>query len=582
MEVELVSGNRSSGSGTIGKVLTTLFFLVFLGFGLVFIGVILRTVYQDVLTRTWARTPCTILSSEVELCEEEDYCARPTYSYQFKGTTFRSDHYSLHYSGSKDYTKAARIVLAYNKGTDAICYVNPVIPSESVLAHESILTIFAAFIPLIFVVVGAGGIYSTWKPDHQSIIVVPVKKALSQKADNSGSKWILTIFFGIIAVVGFSVFTAFFGIPILKIIVAQDWPSVPCTVERSKLRVNSDSDGDTYRVNILYRYTVEGQTYKSNRYKFVGGSSSGSSSKREILAHHPVGSRTICYFNPKDPLEAVLNRGFSTELLFGLIPLVFLIVGAGGLYFTHFSAASRRRGIYKAGEAGSWRPGEHVLSTPGLPEYPRERTPLELSPTGSRLKKLIGVLFAAIFWNGILSVFLTIAIGSWLNGNPAYFLSIFLIPFVLVGFFLIGGVLYQFIILFNPVIRLSVRPRAVRLGDTLQVDYRVSGLSSMISLLTIIIEGREETDYTSSSDTCTDKETFSEHTLVSVERGGIGIKQGRVTWQSPSSAMHTFRGENNRVLWHIKVSGHIRFWPDINDEYEIAVLPANPASRGYS
>jgi hypothetical protein len=97
---------------------------------------------------------------------------------------------------------------------------------------------------------------------------------------------------------------------------------------------HSDSDGTTYSVDVVYTYMVDGRSFQSDRYGFLGGSSSGRTRKEEIVGRYPPGARVPCWFDPAHPEQAVLSREPSAEWLFGLIPLVFLLVGAGGIVWT--------------------------------------------------------------------------------------------------------------------------------------------------------------------------------------------------------------------------------------------------------
>jgi hypothetical protein len=48
---------------------------------------------------------------------------------------------------------------------------------------------------------------------------------------------------------------------------------------------------------------------------------------QEIVRRYPAGTRTTCYVNPRDESEAVLTRGASRSLTFGLAPIVFFAAG---------------------------------------------------------------------------------------------------------------------------------------------------------------------------------------------------------------------------------------------------------------
>ncbi len=55
---------------------------------------------------------------------------------------------------------------------------------------------------------------------------------------------------------------------------------------------------------------------------------SGLVDKAAIVARLPAGTKTVCFVNPDDPLDAVIERGPTRELLFGLvIPLPITLLG---------------------------------------------------------------------------------------------------------------------------------------------------------------------------------------------------------------------------------------------------------------
>jgi len=120
-------------------------------------------------------------------------------------------------------------------------------------------------------------------------------------------------------------------IPAYRMIRAQQWPAVPCRILSSNVGSHSDSDGTTYSIDIVYEYEAGGRVYESDRYDFMGGSSSGYRGKAAIVARHPPGSMAVCYVNPQRPEYAVLNRGFRPVMLMALVPFSFMIIGLVGL-----------------------------------------------------------------------------------------------------------------------------------------------------------------------------------------------------------------------------------------------------------
>ena len=51
------------------------------------------------------------------------------------------------------------------------------------------------------------------------------------------------------------------------------------------------------------------------------------------------------------------------------------------------------------------------------------------------------------------------------------------------------------------------------------------------------------------------------------------MRAGEAAVEIPEDTMHTFRGQSNQILWHLTVKGDIPRWPDVDDEWEIEVLP---------
>ncbi|HSL81811.1 MAG TPA: DUF3592 domain-containing protein, partial [Thermoanaerobaculia bacterium] len=254
-------------------------------------------------------------------------------------------------------------------------------------------------------------------------------------------------FFGVFLLFGLG-FAAFFVWPAVRVLQARSWAEVPCEILESRVASHAGEDGSTYSVEVLYRYRVDGREYTSDRYQFLGGSSSGYESKARAVERIPPGTRTVCYVDPEDPMQAVLVRRLTAEYLFAFLPLVFVAVGAGGIYV---SLAGLERGT-----ARDVRPGRRVrpLEPGGEPAFEasggdRSVAPGSLvleAPTGP-VGKFVGATFIALFWNGIVGVFVWQAWEGWRAGSPDGCLTLFILPFLLIGLLLLINVPYQFLTL---------------------------------------------------------------------------------------------------------------------------------------
>jgi hypothetical protein len=368
--------------------------------------------------------------------------------------------------------------------------------------------------------------------------------------------------------------------PLLHILGARDWLETPCVVISSRLGSHRGSKGGTtYSVDIRYAYGFKERQYVSSRYQFFQGSTSEYEKKRSIVRSYRPGQQAFCFVDPQDPRSAVLNRGFTSDMYFGLIPLVFLVIGGVGLTFTIRRARKKKT----ASAQWPWRSSSaldriQTASTSMSPGLTSSSEPLTLKPQASPAAKLVGLFLFALFWNGIISVFIFQVLETWRAGSPNWFLTLFMIPFVLVGLGAAGGVGYFFLALFNPRPKLVVSPSAIPLGGSGQLEWEVSGRVDRIRHFYIFLEGREEATYRSGKSTRTDKEVFARIDVLDTQAPGYMIRgSARIT--IPPEALPSFESVHNRIVWVLSVSGEIERWPDLNEEFPIAVLPTSASRR---
>lgn len=393
-------------------------------------------------------------------------------------------------------------------------------------------------------------------------------------------------FFGVFLLAGLG-FSMFFVVPAVHVIQASSWRAVPCEIVSSSVASHSDSDGTTYSIEISYRYRVDGRSYTGNRYRFLGGSSSGSEGKQKVVDSLPPGTTTTCWVDPDDPSASVLDRGFHWEYLLVLLPLVFVAVGAGGIVFS--LRKGRKLRALGESEAPQWLPDDlknRVRAVRSRPQVDRfgnvpggssgfeasSGEPAVLEPKVSPLGKLGVIILIALFWNGIVSVFVWQLWKGWKAGSPDGCLALFLVPFVLVGLALLIGIPYQFLALFNPRPRVVLTPGRLVLGCPADLAWSFRGATGRIQRLEITLEGREEADYTRGTDRVTAKEVFATIPLVDAALRSA-IPAGSTRIEVPADTMHSFSAPDNRIVWTLKLRGTIRRWPDVSEEMPVVVAP---------
>jgi len=565
---------RPAGIGA--KLFASLFFLFFLGMGLVFVRLIAREALAAIQTWSWTSTPCEITRSEVRDTDSrgrksDDFYFDVQYRYLFKGQTLDSNRHQLKATSSADYTKIARLTETYPAGSHAVCYVNPADPNQAVLQRGNLLFPLMILFPMIFVSIGAGGIYATWRA---ASLKQPALRPISDLSTQAARHRFATVFFGAFIVIGGLVSYLISVRPFSEMFVARHWPTVPCTIISSEVRTHRGNKGQTYSVNIFYSYVFNDHLYKANRYDFMGGSSSGYGSKQAIIARYPSGSTSVCYVNPLDPDRAVLERGFTPMMWIGLIPLVFCLLGFVGLTSTlrrkrQQSARNRASPTLALGRST-------IAPRPGFPDL-EERSTLTLQPGASPWTKFLISVIVALFWNGIISMFVAQVLKSWHSSYFEWFLILFVTPFVLLGLCLMAAIGYFFLALFNPRPRLTVTPGTPRLGDSVRVDWEINGRVESLKNLHLRLEGKEEVTYQSGDKTATERSVFARldiasSTLPQEMRSG----SGKVS--IPADQMHSFTSKHNRIAWSIRIDGAIEWWPDLGEEFALNVRPAAPAA----
>jgi hypothetical protein len=134
---------------------------------------------------------------------------------------------------------------------------------------------------------------------------------------------------------------------------------------------------------------------------------------------------------------------------------------------------------------------------------------------------------------------------------------------------LLLAVAHGFLGLFNPRPRLTIDSSQLPLGSSADLDWEFSGSAARVKQLRIYLEGREEATYRRGTDTSTDKNIFK---TIEIANSPFA-DPGRAILHIPEDTMHSFKSDNNKIVWEIHVKGDIRYWSDVEEAFEIEVLP---------
>ncbi|MBK1856219.1 DUF3592 domain-containing protein [Verrucomicrobiaceae bacterium 5K15] len=569
------SKKDKKGCGLLGfAIFWTLFSSIFLVLGI-------KSTYDAIHRSQWPEVDCTVTHFRVSTRSSDDPPFQPKarFTYEWQGQSYTGDQVWAKKKGEEDYEDLAELIEQHHAGELDRCYVNPDDPSEAVLLAKGDDLwggIIFALVGGLFVAIGIGLIFTDRMAKKQESAALSSKKT----KNNDAPLTILVPFFSLFGLAGLGIFFFLVVPSAKKYIDAQGWVETPAKVIWSRVRSHSSDDGTTYSVDIFYRYNFDGRVYKSNNEGIMSGSSSsGRSSKAAKVKEHPPGKEITCYVNPEKPWQAMLSRELGWSALFALFPLPFIAVGVGGLWYTlrkhaREKGASNQSSPYRK-KSRNIRHRVALRDAGGAGESSASRPdPLTFSPASSRRKSFLGVLVFALFWNGLVSVFVTIAVKSWLRDDPEWFLTIFIIPFVLVG---LGALIYcftRFLAMFSPAASLLLKPGAVPLGGQATVTWKLKGNADRIQHYAIYLVGEEEAQYQRGTDTVTAHETFYEEELLEtkdprkIRRGTVEIDLSK-----QRDIMPSWKGAHNRIKWSLQVRGKLSLWPDIKDRYDIDVLP---------
>ncbi len=574
-----------------------LFGLVFGGMGTLFLVLMVQDFLRNAESQSWPEVPCMIESATISDDANSDtpFELHVRFRYEWEGKERVSERYGLDAETSDDYGELAAKRQALLSGPGQVCYVDPENPEAgAVLEQGSLLVGLLVFFPLIFVAIGVFVIIHGFKTLFQK------KKAGMEAGDDSDREkapfsissaavkeksWVapaMIVLFSVFTLVGSGILFPLVINPGLEWMDARDWEETPCEVIWSRVRTHTGDDSTTYSADIFFKYQFQGQEYRSNRVGFFSGSSSGYQGKADKVEQYSAGTRHSCYVDPGNPYRAVLERKLSAAMLFGLIPLIFLIIGVGGLvgclmgvFKAKAAGGAGMRGssvVSRAAPAstGFGRRGGAVFHQPELEEVEGEKA---MKPGGSRVTTVLVMLFIGLFWNGIVSVFVWQLVEGFQHGRADWFLMLFLIPFVLIGLLVIFGFFYFLLAMFNPQPELRLKPGTLKLGEPAALAWVIHGNAGRIQKLRILLKGTESASYQRGTSRHTDSEIFYAAVLF---EGNLSLefRSGMATVTVPADLMHTLNLSNNKVKWEIEVEGHIPLWPDVRDTHEVNVLPA--------
>ena len=533
---------------------------------------------QGLDTWSWEESTCTIESSEaVKRPQYGDFAFQISYRYRYRGDTHLGDAYRHGYHGSDDSSEARSLASRYSVGDDVRCWIDPDRPSESYLRRSDLWQGFWILVPLLFVAVGVGSLWLIrgYGRRHDPEATAD-RGSIPQRARAGAGIGVMIVFFGFFFLFGAGFLIPFFVQPTLQVVEARSWVEMPCEIVSSRVRTHPGDDGATYSIDVLFRYEVDGREYESNRYQFMGGSTSGYDRKARIVEAIPAGASTVCYVDPDEPFEAVIERGFTGDYLFGFVPLIFALIGIGGLVFAIGAWRNAKKDAARPSWEVSTAAGHSYALDSWSPSGSAEASAsgsMVLEPAMGAFGKLGCAITVTLFWNGFISIFVWQIAQQWKAGNPEWFATIILTPFVLIGLLLLASIPHSILALLNPRPRVHLTPGAIRAGESAQLEWAFKGAASRIRHLEIWLEATETKTRVDGSSVQIENKALDTPPIVVLDRGReLPLEFGAVSFTVPSGTPPSSDGEPS-IKWKLKLHGDIAYWPDVNEGYAVRVLP---------
>ena len=348
---------------------------------------------------------------------------------------------------------------------------------------------------------------------------------------------------------------------------ASNWVETAATITHLELE-----RGETKKVIGNYKYVYLGQQYSSDRIALSNTSDNISNFHKELyqrLKKRFDANQTVtCYVNPNDPGSALLDRSLRPKLVVFHIPfiLAFGLAGFGIMIGAIVMNRTQRKRDAKLKEfpdepwkvRDDWAAGQVV---------------------SMRWKPLIVLIVFALFWN---SVALPISFLFFNREDAPGWVSLLILIFPLVGFFLIGAAVYEAMRIFRygkSFLRLAAVPGVVggELSGVVVVPecLRIQG-PYRVALACI----QQQTHHRGGETETRSVALWEDSRLIDQTLGDKVGQQGvPVRFIIPSGERPTDSKDDQPVSWKLTLEAKV-FGPDYKAEFEVPVFVTADSQEG--
>lgn len=276
--------------------------------------------------------------------------------------------------------------------------------------------------------------------------------------------------------------------------------------------------------------------------------------------------------------------------LIGIVLASLISIGAVGFVYTLLlvgTTTERRRALAKRASNIDLL-AETLPSARGLPNVPRDvnltnspgiklayRLPITRSPSWQLL--VVGVF--SLIWNGMVGVLIVLAVGKHLTGDPDWYLTTMVVPFLAIGVTsLYRGLRLLLLTTAIGPTSLEISDHPIYPGRRYQIYLTQAGRLRVKSLKVLLVCDEEAT-YRQGTDTRTERRRVFEQSIFQNRDFEIlpGIPyEHECELEFPSDVMHSFQSDHNAVQWRLVVCGVVEKWSKYERIFPIIVFPVIP------
>jgi len=408
----------------------------------------------------------------------------------------------------------------------------------------------------------------------------------SRKLGNLGSG----CFFGSCFLTGcaaLAVILVNFTVPELR--VNRDFIEQTCVVVGHHFDIKKHRDGPQYAPRFRVRFQAEGRDVDSEAWYDVTDVHTHDQARSEaLLRQFPIGQTCRCWHDPRNPGRVVLSRGYTWFAWLALLfPAPFLALGGAGLFYFvwNWNKSAERRAVEQQRAARHDPFDEAAGVEPKFPYVPGDASLADSRGTTLAFRlpseragwQLPALLAGSVVWNGVVAVFVTMAVQGHMAGEPDWLQTFFLAPLVFVGLGLIVMLVRTALIgtgIGPTIAEISEHPLLP--GGSYQVFVYQPGRLS-VKLLRILLVCEEQATYRQGTNTRTATERVFEREVF--RRGEFEIHperpfEAQLPLEIPSAAMHSFRSDHNQVHWKLVVTGEAVDRKDFDRSFTLHVYPS--------